>query len=43
MEIILSGLLLAIVGFGSIYFTSDEYIEKSEEKYISKHFEEFYN
>lgn len=42
-SIILSGLLLAIVGFGSIYMLSDEYIESSMRKDIKKHFDEFYN
>lgn len=43
MEVFFSMLLLAIVGFVMIFFTSDEHIEKSEKKYIRKHFDEFYN
>lgn len=42
MELFLSMLLLAIVGFVMIFFMSDEYIEYSMKRDIEKHFDEFY-
>ena len=36
MEVLISAIILFIVGIGLIYFFSDEYLDKQEEKMIER-------
>ena len=38
--VVISGLILLVVGLLTIYFTSDEYIEKEIDKMIKEHIKE---